>query len=114
MIRTGNLSSSLPHKKETPHMTHVMATIVVKPKHADAAKALLIELAAASRKEAGCLSYELFQQVDAPYAFQTVEQWPAQADADANMATPHVGKAITAAGPMFASPPTIHSFAKID
>ena len=95
-------------------MTHVMATIVVKPEHADAAKALLIELAAASRKEAGCLAYELFQQIDAPYTFQTVEQWRTQADADAHMATPHVGNAIAAAGPMFASPPDIHSFAKID
>ena len=95
-------------------MTHVMAAIVVKPEHAEAAKALLIELAATSRREAGCLSYELYQQVDAPHTFHTVEQWCAQADADAHMATPHVGKAIAAAGPMFASPPAIHSFAKID
>lgn len=95
-------------------MTHVMAQIVVKPEHADAAKALLLELAAASREEAGCLAYELFQQLNAPHIFHTVEQWRAQADADAHMKTPHVGKAIAAAGPMFASPPAIHSFAKLD
>ena len=95
-------------------MTHVMAAIVVKAEHAEAAKALLTELAAASRREAGCLSYELYQQVDAPHRFHTVEQWRARADADAHMARPHVGKALAAAGPMLASPPAIHSFTKVD
>ena len=45
-------------------MIHVMASIVVKPEHAAAARTLLVELAAASRGEAGCLSYELYQRPD--------------------------------------------------
>ncbi|MEO8080542.1 MAG: putative quinol monooxygenase [Caldimonas sp.] len=94
-------------------MIHVMASIVVHPPHAAAAKALLIELAEASRKEAGCLSYELFQRPDLPHVFQTVESWRAAEDADAHMKTAHVGAAIAAAGSMFAAPPQIVFFAKI-
>ncbi len=94
-------------------MIHVMATIVVKPEHAAAAEALLVELAASSRGDAGCLGYELFQRADAPHSFQTVEQWRGQADVDAHMKTPHVAAAIAAAGPMLAAPPAIHAYAKI-
>jgi quinol monooxygenase YgiN len=94
-------------------MIHVMASIVVKPEHAPAAKALLVGLASASRGEAGCLAYELFQRPDAPHVFHTVEQWRGQADVDAHMRTPHVAAAIGAAGPMLASPLAVHGFAKI-
>jgi len=94
-------------------MIHVMASIVVKPEHAAAAKGLLVELAATSRGEAGCLGYELFQRPDAPNVFQTVEQWQSQADVDGHMKTPHVAAAIGVAGPMLASPLAVHGFAKI-
>lgn len=94
-------------------MIHVMARINVTPESADAAKAILATLVAASRKEAGCLAYELFQRPDAPHVFQTVEQWTDQAAVDAHMATPHIATAIAAAGPMFTAPPEILGFAKL-
>jgi quinol monooxygenase YgiN len=94
-------------------MIHVMASIIVKPEHAAAASILLVELAAASRGEAGCLSYELYQRPDAPHVFQTVEQWRTQADVDGHMKTAHVGAAIAAGSSMFASPPAIHGFTKL-
>ncbi len=88
-------------------MHHVLARITVKPESAEAAKGVLIELVTASRKEAGCVSYALYQQEGAPHIFQTVEQWKDKAAADAHMTTPHVGAAIAAAGSMFAMPPEI-------
>ena len=94
-------------------MIHVMASIVVRPEHAAAAKDMLIRLVDASRREPGCLAYELFQRPDAPNVFQTVEQWRAQAAVDAHMAAPHVAQAIAAAMPMLATPLAVHSFAKI-
>lgn len=94
-------------------MIHVMASIVVRPEHAAAAKGLLLQLTETSRGEAGCLAYELFQRPDAPQVFQTVEHWRSQADVDAHMATPHVGAAIAAAMPMLATPLAVHGFAKI-
>ena len=94
-------------------MVHVMASIVVKPEHADAAMTQLVELAGKTRGEAGCVTYELFQRPDKPHVFRTVEEWRTQADVDAHMKTPHVAAAIAVAGPMFASPLEIVSYTKV-
>ena len=67
-------------------MVHVMASIVVQPEQAKAARTLLAGLAAESRREPGCLSYELFQRPDLPHMFRTVEQWQAVGDVDAHIA----------------------------
>ena len=95
-------------------MVHVMASIVVQPDQAKAARALLATLAAESRREPGCLSYELFQRPDLPHVFRTVEQWQAADDIDAHMRTPHVAKAIAAGPTMFAAPPEIVTYARVD
>lgn len=94
-------------------MIHVMARITVRPEFAAPARDVMRALVNATREEAGCLAYELFQRPDAPNVFQTVEQWTDQAAADAHMVTPHVGAAIAAASPMFAAPPEILAFAKL-
>ena len=95
-------------------MVHVMASIVVRPEHAGAARALLADLAGKSRREPGCIAYELYQRPDQPHVFRTVEQWQAAADVDAHMKTAHVAAAIAAAGPMFAAPPEIVTYARVD
>lgn len=94
-------------------MIHVMARITVRHEFSAPARDVMSALVNATREEAGCLAYELFQRPDAPHVFQTVEQWTDQAAADAHMATPHVGAAIAAAGPMFVAPPEILAFAKL-
>jgi len=94
-------------------MVHVMARVILKPEAAQAGRDIMVRLAAASRLEAGCLSYEVFQRPDAPHVFQTVERWRDQAAADAHMSTAHVGEAIAAAGPLFAAPPEILAYTQI-
>ena len=95
-------------------MVHVMASIEVQPEQAQAARTLLAGLAAESRREPGCLSYELFQRPDLPHVFRTVEQWQAAADVEAHMRTPHVGQAIAAGKTMFAAAPEIVSYTRVD
>jgi quinol monooxygenase YgiN len=95
-------------------MVHVMASIVVRPEQAEAARALLAELAAASRREPGCVSYELFQRPDLPHVFRTIEEWRTAADTAAHMGTPHVAKAIAVGQGMFAAPPEIVTYAKVE
>jgi quinol monooxygenase YgiN len=94
-------------------MIHVHARINVKPESAAAAKEILTALVNATRKESGCVLYELFQRPDAPHVFQTIEQWADKAAVDGHMTSAHVGAAIAAAGPMFTAPPEILTFAKI-
>ncbi len=94
-------------------MVHVLARITVKPEFAAEARKILNTLVTETRKEAGCRAYELFQQADAPHEFRTVEQWADQASVDGHMKSAHIGAAIAAATPMFATPPEILTFDKI-
>jgi len=65
-------------------------------------------LAAPSREEDGCLSYELYVSIAEPGTFVTVEQWTSQEDLDAHMASPHLAAAIAASGEHFGDAPVIH------
>ena len=94
-------------------MIHVLARITVKPESVDAAHDVLTTLVNASRKEPGCIDYQLLQKADAAHVFQTVELWADQASVDAHMAAANVGAAIAAAGPLFTAPPEIVAFNKL-
>ena len=94
-------------------MQHVLARITVRPEYAAQARALLEELVSHSRREAGCVSYELYRRADAGHVFQTVEAWKDAAAVDAHMKSTHVAAAIATATPMFAAPPEIVSFEKL-
>ena len=75
----------------------VVAVITAKPGSESIVEGALKELAAASRGDHGCLSYELFAS-DAAGAFVTIEKWESQADIDAHMASADIMKMIRAAG----------------
>lgn len=94
-------------------MHYVLARITVKPEVAELAKYILVDLASKSRQESGCMSYELYQQTEAPHVFQTVEQWKEKADADAHMQSLHVGAAIAAASPLLAVAPEIVAYSRL-
>ena len=94
-------------------MHHVLARIIVKPEAAEMVRSIMSELMARSRNDAGCVSYEVYQRVDAPHVFQTVETWNSVADSDAHMTTPHVAAAIAAGGPLFTAPPEIVAWTKL-
>lgn len=94
-------------------MHYVLARLTMKPEAAEAAAKVLAELAAQSRKEAGCARYEVYRQEHSDHVFQTVEHWRSKADADAHMTTAHVGAAFAVAGPLPAGPPEILAYTKL-
>ena len=91
----------------------IMARITARADTAVLLREVLRDLVGPSRGEAGCVSYELFQNRDNPVEFVTVEQWSNQAAADAHMGTAHVAAAISKAGELLALPPLIHRFAPV-
>ena len=94
-------------------MHYVLARITVQPGASAQAATILETLVSQSRQEAGCLSYELYQQVEYPHVFQTVEVWQDAAAAQAHMNTPHLTAAVAAATPIFAMPPEILAYQKL-
>lgn len=87
----------------------VVATLPVQPDHADAARAALADLAAASlANDEGCLQYDAFESATAPGTFITIEAWESQAAIDAHMAAPHVAEAFGVLGPILAGEVGLH------
>lgn len=56
-------------------MLHVVARIKAKREHVDAVRDVLTGFVTPTRGEAGCIVYELFQNLDDPTDFTFVEEW---------------------------------------
>ncbi|HEY8908721.1 MAG TPA: putative quinol monooxygenase [Desulfosporosinus sp.] len=56
-------------------MIKVTAKMVIKDDMAEELKSSVLELVAETRKEAGCLVYQLFQDVNNQKVFTFVEEW---------------------------------------
>jgi len=64
-------------------------------------------VAAASREEAGCHDYRIFQDTTDPDAFVVVEEWEDQAALDAHFAMPHVAEFMQGIMPTLSAPPDV-------
>ena len=91
----------------------VVATIPLRADAAEAAKPHLLELAAATEAEDGCLSYVLYESQATPGLFITVERWRAQEDLDAHVRTPHVAHAFEVLTPSLAGEVAINPLAPV-
>lgn len=94
-------------------MIKIMARITSRPDTADQLSEVLHALVAPTRREPGCIAYELFQNQDNPVEFVTVESWADQAAADAHLGTPHIAEAFAKAGVLLAGAPLIHRFIQV-
>ncbi len=92
----------------------VVATIPTKPEAAEAVRAGLAELVAATREEEGCIAYDAFESQAAPGVFVTIETWRDQADLDAHMTTPHIAKAFEVLGDALAGEVAIHPLSPLN
>lgn len=60
----------------------------------DETRNLLESLVEPSRKEDGCLSYELLQNIDDPTDFTVIETWEDGAAYEGHLNSPHVQRAL--------------------
>ena len=73
----------------------------------------LIGLLAPTRKEPGCLSYDLHQSVDDPARLLMYETWKDQAAIQAHMVSPHVEKLLPRVDALCAESPQIVIWEKV-
>nr|WP_246045030.1 putative quinol monooxygenase [Rhodococcus oryzae] len=66
-----------------------MVGSTVPTEHLDRVLELYSRLVAETRKEPGCVSYELLQRQDDPRELMLVEEWQSQEHLDAHTRTPH-------------------------
>jgi quinol monooxygenase YgiN len=64
-------------------------------------------VAAASRREAGCISYRLYEDTEVEDEFVFVEEWESDAALKEHFATPHIADFMKAIMPTLVSPPDV-------
>ena len=68
----------------------VVATFQARPGKEEELKAALIGLVAPTRKETGCLNYDLHASPEDPAKFLFHENWTSKAHLDAHLKSPHI------------------------
>jgi quinol monooxygenase YgiN len=68
----------------------VVATFQARPGKETELKEILTDLVAPTRKEAGCLNYDLHAASDNPAKFLFHENWTSQAHLDAHLQSAHI------------------------
>ena len=91
----------------TDTRVHVVARLLAKPGQEAAVREVLRAIVEPTRRERGCLKYELFQARDTPTAFVFMEEWESDATLDAHLAGPVIQGALPRVMPLLEAPPDI-------
>ncbi len=73
-------------------------------------KKIMLGLIGPTRKEAGCLRYELYQNTQDTADLTFVEDWESEAALDAHMQTPHFREAVAQIPALAAAPADIRRY----
>lgn len=88
----------------------IIAKITAKPEKVAEVRALLLGLVDETRKEKGCISYELLQNISDRGDLTFVEEWASDSAFDAHLETPHVQAALSKAESLLAGDPDIRRY----
>lgn len=91
----------------------VIATIKAKAGMEDEVRRELLGLIDTTRKEAGCLNYDLHVSAEAPGVFLFHENWESKKHLDEHLARPHLVGLLAKADRLFAEPPQIKLWNRI-
>ncbi len=91
----------------------VVALVKARPAKAANVRRELLSLVAPSRKDDGCLNYDLHQGVDDPALFMFHESWISKAHLDRHLQKPDLQAVLARVGQLVAEPPQITLWEKI-
>ena len=91
----------------------VVARMKAKPGKAIPLRQALEAIVAPSRKDAGCLNYDLHQSKEDPAQFLFHENWTSKTHLDAHLKQPHLQAFLAKANDLLAEPPQIGLWEKI-
>src|ERR1017187_538328 len=91
----------------------VLAQIKAKPGKESQIRQELLSLVSPSRKDAGCLNYDLHQALDNPALFLFHENWTSKALLDQHLQKPDLQAVLARVSRLVAEPPLITLLEKI-
>jgi quinol monooxygenase YgiN len=83
---------------------NVVVKVTARSDTVEKIRAIVLELANQSRKEQGCLSYEVLQNLAEPEVFVLYEEWASVGHLDAHNKTPHFHAAVGQAQSLLGKP----------
>jgi quinol monooxygenase YgiN len=92
----------------------VIAIFVARPRKETALRAALTGLVAPTRKEAGCINYDLHTASDNPAKFLFHENWTSKAHLDAHLQSPHIKALLPCVDELCVAFPEITTWERID
>jgi len=98
----------------TPKIITVIATIQARPGKEAELKQVLLGLIAPTRKEKGCINYDLHISPEDPAKFLFFETWTSQATLDAHLQSPHLQSLLPRVEELCAAFPEIKIWEKIN
>lgn len=91
----------------------VVVKVVARTEAIAAITTIVLKLAAQSRKETGCVSYEVLKDVSNAEIFVLVEEWTSLAALEAHNKTAHFHEAVSNSQPFLAKPLEVGRYAAI-
>jgi quinol monooxygenase YgiN len=91
----------------------VLAQVKAKPGKEAEVRRELLSLVGPSRKDAGCLNYDLHQASDNPGLFRFHENWASKARLDEHLEKPDLQAVLARAGKLVAEPPQVTLWHKL-
>lgn len=91
----------------------VVAQLKAKPGNEAQVREILLSAVAPSRKDAGCLNYDLHQGQDDPSVFVFHENWTSKAHLEQHLAKPELKAILGKIAPLLLEPPQILLLDKI-
>ena len=88
----------------------VVARIKAKSETVSEVRELLSSLVEPTRKESGCIIYELLQNTEDPTDFTFVEEWESEAVLECHLASDHLKAIGPKLEPFVAEPPDIRKY----
>lgn len=91
-------------------MIRVVAHITAKPEKISEARQLLEGFIEPTRKEKGCVLYELHQNLGDPTEFTFIEEWDSEVDLEKHLQSPHIESAFPRFAELCSAPPDIRKY----
>lgn len=88
----------------------VVARVVAVPEYTEAVKLILLELVELTRKEVGCIQYDLLQNQLDPSDFTFVEEWSSHSALDQHLGSEHLQTAAAKLTGLLVSVPDIRRY----
>ncbi len=96
-----------------PELLTVVAEMVAKPGREQDLRRELLALVEPTRKEQGCVQYDLHVSTEEPGRFVFYENWNSKEDLARHAASPHLTRLGTVIGDLTAEPPRILTYHRI-